>query len=299
MSYMLATNETYAGGVSAVDAALDAEALFTPKVTGTVLPNGQTDTETFTVYREYADGSQAVLNAGVKAGYHAGSYETLVNTAEAMFPESVTALQTWDHGGILSFRQDLGLTHTFADGDELDQHLLYVGSLNSEFSTKIVGFAHRPFCSNEIPHGNIAVAQKRTTNHDQLLFSKAQVLAESYNRFHLFCSNATLLKSLELTKSFQRALLDELAPLVTDPDASTRAVNAASNRRDGILYHLADEIETFGSNAYSFYNAVQSYEFHDRTKGKQEAIRKMRVVSEPEKAQSLTVRAGELLLAAA
>ena len=93
MGYMLSTQRKWDEGVSAIDAALEQDALFVPQVTPTILPNGQTDSTSFTVYRDMPNGDQYVLNAGVKAGYHAGSYQFLLETAEAMFPNSVVSLQ--------------------------------------------------------------------------------------------------------------------------------------------------------------------------------------------------------------
>lgn len=298
MGYMLSATKEWEAGVNAVDAALETGALFTPQVTGTILPNGTKSEDSFTVYREYEDGSQVVLNAGVKAGYYAGSYGSLVNTAEALFPETVTSMKTWDDGKVLVFTQDLGESYTFADGDSVQSHIMYTGSLDSTFSTKAIGFSFRPFCTNQIASGVLQLAQKRTNNHDVMLFSKAQILAESAKRFDAFVKDATMLKGMALGKSDLRILLNQVAPLVTDPEAPTKTVNAADKRREGILYFWEEEVEAFGANAYSFYQAVQSYEFHTRTAGKQEDMKKVRVVAEPEKAQTLTNQALKALVGA-
>ena len=298
MGYMLSNNKQYEGA-NAIDAALDCEALFEPKVTGTILPNGSVDEDTFTVYREYADGSQAVLNAGVSNSYHAGSYESLLNTAEAMFPNSVTGIQTYDHGAVLVMTQEIEEPYTFGDGDTLTRNVMYTASLNSVFSTRTIGFSFRPFCTNQESQGTLQLAQKRTKNHDEMLFSKARIMAQAAEAFDRFITNATMLKGLAMTPSLKARVLDEVAPLITDPDASPKAVNHAERRRDGILYFYGEEADTFGENAYSLYQAVQSFEYHTATKGKQQAIKQVRVVSDPEKAQGLTLRASEMLLAAA
>ena len=85
MGHMLTHRSEWAHGINAMDGALETESIFEPKVTPTLLPNGTESHKSLTVYREYNDGTQVELNAGVKAGYHAGSYATLINTAEAMF----------------------------------------------------------------------------------------------------------------------------------------------------------------------------------------------------------------------
>ena len=297
MGYMLATNKKYADGISAIDAALDADALFTPQTTGTILPNGSVDDNTFTVYREYADGTQAVLKAGAGKNYYTGSYESILNTAEAMFPLSVTGMQTWHHGSILVFTQDIDEPYTFGDGDSLTRSIMYTASMNSTFSTRAIGFTFRPFCTNQEGLGELQISQKRSKNHDEMLFSKAQIMAEAANRFDAFITDATMLKGLEMTNSLRNRILDAVAPLITDPDANQKAVNFAEKRRDGIMYFYGEEADKFGHNAFSLYQAVQSYEFHMATKGKAQEMKQTKVVTDPEDAQALTLTARQMLLA--
>lgn len=294
MGHIIQASAQVNGG-SVMDAALDAGALFEPQITGTIMPNGTVDTNTFTVYREYADGSQVVLNAGVKEGYHAGSYAQVVTTADAMFPDSCTSLSVLDDGARLLFTQQIGEEHTFQDGDTIINNLMYTASLNSTWSTAIYGFSFRPFCSNQIPMGLVQMSQKRTRNHDTLLFQKAQVLAKSIDAFDRFMGDVAMLKSVQVTELGLRRLLAEVAPLITDPDAAPKAVNHAENRRNAIRYFFAEESDKFGANAWSFYNAVQSYEFHTVTKDKVE--KQAEVVRQPEKKQSLTIKAQGLLMA--
>jgi len=297
MGYMLTNNKQYEGA-NAIDAALDCEALFEPKVTGTILPNGSVDENSYTVYREYADGTQAVLKAGAGANYYSGSYESILNTAEAMFPESVTGMKTWHHGSILVFTQDIDEPYTFADGDSLTRSIMYTASMNSTFSTRAIGFTFRPFCTNQEGLGELQMSQKRSKNHDEMLFSKAQIMAEAANRFQAFITNATMLKGLQMTNSLRNRILDEVAPLITDPDANQKAVNFAEKRRDGIMYFYGEEVEKFGENAFSLYQAVQSYEYHLGTKGKAQEMKQTKVVTDPQDAQTLTLTAREMLLAA-
>lgn len=299
MGIMLTKNTNWTNGVNARDAALDCDALFEPQVTGTILPNGTVDSKTFTVYRELADGNQAVLNAGVKEGYYAGSYLSLLNTAEAMFPDSVTGMRVWDDGAVLVFTQRVDDPYTFGDGDQLTKHIMYTASLNSTFATQAIGFAFRPFCTNQISQGTLQIAQKRTRNHDELLFSKAQIMATYARAFDRFVADATMLKGLQMTDSLRNRILDTVAPLITDPDANQKAVNFADARRNGIMYFYGEEADKFGHNAYSLYQAVQSYEYHTATKGRSQAMKQVKVVAEPDKAQRLTTVTANLLLAAA
>ena len=107
MGHMLTHRSEWAHGINAMDGALETESIFEPKVTPTLLPNGTESHKSLTVYREYNDGTKVELNAGVKAGYHAGSYATLINTAEAMFPNSLTKMENYDDGAVLVFTQHI------------------------------------------------------------------------------------------------------------------------------------------------------------------------------------------------
>ena len=286
---------TYNKGVSAIDAALDADALFTPKVTGTLLPNGQTDTDTFTLYREFADGTMSVLNAGVSGRFYDGSYRSICEIADAMFPNSVRNLKLIDNGKVLVFVQELEESgYTFADGDRLTTNLMYTASMDSSYKSQIVGFIGRPFCTNQIPLGQLQVSQKRTKNHDELMFSKALVLSKLSERFDTFVRNATLLKMLPLTATLKRRILDEVAPLAPE-GAATKTVNHRERIRAAIEYHLADEIDTWGNNAHALMQAVQSTEFHDLTAGKAQEVKRLDVLTKPEQAQSMTIQTVAML----
>jgi len=105
MGYMLNTRKWEDSPKSAIDAALDMDALFTPQVTGTILPNGTVSDKTFTIYRELSNGEQVELNSGVRRGYHAESYHHLLEIAESMFPNSTTGMQVYDDGAMLVFSQ--------------------------------------------------------------------------------------------------------------------------------------------------------------------------------------------------
>ena len=143
------------------------------------------------------------------------------------------------------------------------------------------------------------MSQKRSKNHDEMLFSKAGIMAEAANRFDAFIKDAKMLKGLQMTNSLRNRILDTVAPLITDLDANTKAVNHAENRREGILYFYGEESDNFGENAFSLYQAVQSYEYHTGTKGKNKEMKQTKVVTDPSDAQALTCLTRGMLLSAA
>ena len=121
-------------------------------------------------------------------------------------------------------------------------------------------------------------------------------MANYADAFDRFITNATMLKSYDMTNSLLRTVLDQVAPLITDAEATTKAINFAEKRRDGIMYYYGEEVAKFGENAYSLYQAVQSYEFHVQTKGKSADIKKVNVISDPSANQTLTNKTVDILL---
>jgi len=297
MGYTLNSRKWEDSPKSAIDAALDMDALFTPQVTGTILPNGTVSDKTFTIYRELSNGEQVELNSGVRRGYHAESYHHLLEIAEAMFPNSTTGMQVYDEGAMLVFTQQVAEPYTFGDGDLMVSNIMYTASLNSTLPSAATGFSFRPFCTNQLGLGQLQFSQKRTKNHDRLMFDKAKVMAEAAGQFDALISNAKVLKGLRMDKFLLRRTLDEVAPLL-DEEANAKARSHAEKRREGILYFYAEEVEKFGENAWALYQAVQSYEFHTVAgSGKGTELKQVRVVTEPEKAQRLTSLAEQVMLA--
>lgn len=280
-----------------MDRALDADALFTPQVAPLTLPNG-TETEFKTVYRETADGEQVLLNAAVKQGYHAGSYAGIVQTADALFPGTCTGLSLVGGGKRLVFSQEIGDDYDLGGGDTISNHLLFVASLDSTWATACYGMAFRAFCTNQIPTGMVQISQKRTLNHDILLFEKAKVLAEAVGHFDEFVGNAGMMRGIAIDNRTYHRLLNILVPAPVGKDGKEphgRAVNAYEAKMTGIRYFWEEEVERVGANAWALYSAVQSYEFHTVTKG--DDAKQAEVIRQPEKSQPLTERVRELVLA--
>jgi hypothetical protein len=296
--------KSHASGADVMDRALDADALFTPQVAPLTLPNGEVplvaegthigEPAFSTIYRETADGEQILLNAAVTPGYHAASYQQLFATADAMFPGTCVSLNLVGGGKKVVFTQELGDAFDIGGGDMLNNYLMYTGSLDSTWASACYGFAYRTFCTNQIPMGLLQMSQKRTVNHDVLLFKKAALLAEAANVFTEFTSNAMMLKGIDLTTARYRAIREILVP-TPDEDAHGRTTALHDRRIAGIDYFYQEEVEKVGANGWALYNAVQSYEFHTVTKGNAE--KQAEVIRQPEKKQALTEQVASLVLA--
>lgn len=283
-----------------IDCALDRDALFTPQVAPLTLPDGTVPSDEKgnalfrTIYREKSDGTQVLLNPAVGGNYHADSYKVLYETADALFPNSCTDFKLIGNGEKVMFNQTLEQEGDLGGGDFVHNHLMYTGSLNSTWATAIYGFAFRPMCSNQIPQGMIQLSQKRTKNHDALLFEKATVLAKSAEVFDRFISDARLLKAISLNRVSYIRMRDLILPTL-DEDAHGRAVKFADKRVEAIDYFYQEEVDRVGENAWALFNAFQSYEFHTATKAKAE--KQIEVVREPAKRQVLTNAFKEYALA--
>lgn len=288
---------------SVMDAALDADALFTPQIAPLALPDGTVPTvasgkykgepEFRTVYRETSDGEQVLLNAAVSPGYHAGSYQQLFATADALFPGTLNSFRLIEKGRKVAFTQTIGEAVDLGGGDTVINHLMYVGSLDSTWASACYGYAERVFCTNQLPMGLLQLSQKRTVNHDALLFNKAKILAESVNVFEQFVQDAGVLRSIEVDERTYRRILAELLPEpAEDAHGKTKALH--DRRMVGIAYFWEEEVERVGRNAWALFNAVQSFEFHRVTKGNEQ--KQAEVVRDPNKGQPLAERVRELVL---
>jgi len=296
--------KNFADRKDVMDAALDADALFIPQVVPLALPDGTVpliDSGTHegaaaytTVYREKADGSQVLLNAAVRPGYHAASYAQLFKTADAMFPGTCDGFKLIDQGRKVVFTQHIGDKFDLGGGDTVSNYLMYVGSLDSTWTSACFGFAYRAFCTNQIPMGLLQMSQKRTVNHDALLFKKATLLAKAADVFDAFTSDAAMLRGIELTTATYRNLRDSVLPDVPE-DAHGKTVAFADKRIEAIDYFWQDEVDKVGSNAWALFNAFQSYEFHTATKD--DAAKQVEVVRQADKKQPLTNAVRELVLA--
>ena len=302
MSQMFNNNAGRSDSVkqSVVDVALDNDALFVPKEAPLTLPDGtvpqNSDGQAIyrTIYREKNDGSQVLLNPAVSRGYHSDSYKVLYETADAMFPESCVDFKLVGNGEKVMFTQQLEESKDLGGGDEVISYLMYTGSLDSTWATAVYGFAFRPFCTNQIPMGLLQLSQKRTKNHDAMLFSKSLVLAQATSVFNDFTSNATFMRGITLTEQQYRSLRDQILPELSE-DATGKAVSFADKRIEAIDYFWQEEKDKVGNNAWALFNAFQSYEFHTATKGKE--VKQIDVIRKPERNQTLTNALTERVLA--
>lgn len=304
MAYMLTSEFQFTTPKSAVDAALDAGAAFAPIVAPIVMPNGMTDpgaSDGYYLYRQFEDGAQAILNAGISSSYSPTPYTVVLGMIDALFPNSCTALRQYNRGAIIQFGFTLDQEHTWGDGDKVTTHLMGLDALDGTYSTTLVGAGFRLFCSNQFKLKGVEklLTVKRTKNHEILLAERSVILAQAAGAFKRYVTNATHLKRLDLSQNLQDRILQAVAKK-TEGAHHRRAVKE-DTRLEGIMYFLAEEIANFGRNGYALLQAIQSYEYHLATANKKthQSLLQAEVVADPEKYQRLTDTAERMLLEAA
>lgn len=286
---------------SAVDMALDKDALFTPQVAPLTLPNGTVPgitsgvhkgkAEYLMVYRELADGTQHLLNPAVSQQYGVSSYQAVIETAESLFPNTTFQFSSYDNGKRITFTQSLDDSYEWPDGDKISQFLLWTSSMDSSYPSGVTQGFYRWQCDNGMATIGFEKARRikarRTTNHDVTMITRTAVIAQANQMLEQFCQSATVLKSIEMTdRQFDEMFLRLFPEPEEGAHGRTKALH--DRRRDGIYYFLTDEVEAYGATAWAFFNAVQSYEFHRQTK--EDEQKQIRCIMEPQAATPASER---------
>jgi len=291
---------------NALDLALDAGALFDvhtePLQAGGYVPTiedgvyaGQP--EKIVHYRTLADGSVKVLNVA-HPSHPSSNYLQVLETAEALFPDSTTKVMSLDGGSRLMFTQEIGSEVDLGGGDVVRPNLMWTASLDSSWSTGAHGLADRWFCTNQMPLAKCHLKVRRTLNHDINLGSKSAILATVMGRFNEFVSDVSTLRHISVTARQFSEMLGALIP-APEADAHGKTVNAYEKRVAAVKYYFGEESDgPAAGTAWAAYNAIQSAELHTFTEGKNQDRKQAEIVSE-DKHQNMSRAAGPLLLALA
>jgi len=276
---MLGRGDDVVEGTSVLDAALDAGALFEVKTAPVTLPNGSVPVvpkgkyeglpERVLVYRDTDEG-QHLLNV-TSPQWPTSNYLELVEMAEGLFPNSCSGLKVLDGGRRLLFTQEIGEPRDLGGGDLISPNLLWTASLDSSWASGAYSIAHRAFCANQIGMSTKHLKVKRTTNHDIRLLERGAVLAFALEQFEAFAEQASSLRRINVNSTQCWDVIRNILPRPQgkgDEAPTNRALAAWERKVDGIRAHWASE--SFGpaaNTAWALVNAVQSYEYHDGTKG--------------------------------
>lgn len=271
-----------APGTSVLDAALDADALFTVHKAGIALPDGRVPLvtsgeyegrpEANQTYRYMPDGSQHRLCKSVSWQYPTSNYQQLVEMADGLFPGTCTGLRIFEGGRRLMFTQALGAKVDLGGGDTLQANLLWMGSLNQTWGSQVSGTAGRAFCTNQLSMADTYINVRRTTNHDLILLERGTVLAMAMEQFEEFVTKATWLKAAAVDSAacwrVLKAIFPAPKPKKGETTVSARVQGNYDRKIAGVRYFWAEENDgPSAGTAWALYNAIQSYEYHTLTKG--------------------------------
>jgi len=271
---------------NAVDAAIEAGALF--KVHSEPLTvSGETpaikegkykgDPIQKILHRIQPDGTIKVLNV-VHPSFPESNYLQLFETAEALFPESTTAVKVIDDGEQVMLTQEIGSEIDLGGGDTIRPHLLWTGSLNSTWATGCHGLAHRFFCANQLPLSKAHISARRTLNHDSMFAYRSQILAQVMDRMAVFIEGVSTLKSIKISGVQFLKILSEIMPEPGE-DAHTKTINTFERKLAAVRYYWSEESDgPAAGTAWAAFNAVQSAESHDFTEGKAQVKRQVEMV---------------------
>ena len=301
---MTSRNTTESG--NAVDAAIDAGALFevhsTPmEIEGGFVPTihgGMYEGQPMrkVTYREMDNGSKKVLNIA-HPSFPESNYLQVFETAEALFPDSTTNMVVLEDGGRLLFSQEIGEAIDLGNGDEIKPSLLWTASLDSTWATGCHGLAERAFCSNQLPLAKVHMMARRTINHDSTLAYRAQILAGVMDQIEVFVQNVSTLRGITLSKSQFDTIISKILPAPAD-DAHGKTVNAYAKKMAAVNYYYGEEAGgPAAGTAWAAFNAIQSAESHSFTEGKNQIRKQADIIIKED--QPLTVEMERACLALA
>ena len=224
-----------------------------------------------------ADGPlDKILNVA-HPSHPASNYQQFLEMMEAVFPESCINVDVLDKGARLACRWTLDEPVDLGDGDVVQPHILGLASLNSTWSTSVITFVNRVFCTNQQRLGGKIISVKRTTNHDMRLHLRSTVLADKADSLERYMADASTLKRLKMTDGEFWDMFDSVVP-EPEPDEETgkvhgRTENIYQMKVEAALYYWREERDgPAGNTAWGAWNAIQSMEYHDLANSKEKKI---------------------------
>jgi hypothetical protein len=284
-------------GHNAIDMALDRGLLFTPRKVEVATSDGAVPRDKdgkpwfYRVERDMPDGSIALLNPAVSDGFSASGYNILYEQIDMMFPGSTIDMALFGDGRRTMVRVRPDEPVTVHGDDRLSMEILFVASLDNAWSTAAYGTAWRFACSNQLTLDNLVFRVKRTRNHDDLLFDRVMIMMQATDRFHAFVEHARRLSMLQVDRWDYMRIMDKLMPRPEGKDGAEphrKTLALWERRRKGVDKYWAIERDRCGSNRWALVQAIQSYEFHDKTKD--DAEKQIEHVRDPHKHEPLSQR---------
>ena len=279
---MIESEHRFGSRMNAVDAAIDNGVLF--KVHSMPIEiNGQIpevksgkykgEPERKVLYRQDNDWEDPMILNVVPPQHPESNHQQWIETVEAAFPNSCTAMRSLDNGKRFMATFELGDVYNIGSPDYpdwLQSNLLIGGSLDGTWPTFMSSFVGRLFCSNQCTAENTKIKLRRTTNHDQILLDRSLVLAKAGEHAEMFNRMASAMRRIPFSEAQYKSFLRTFLPEPTAPEGeevSTRTMNAWEEKMKAVTYYwqVEDDGPAAGT-AWAAWNAIQSAETHDFTR---------------------------------
>ena len=189
-------------------------------------------------------------------------YKPVLRVAETLFPKCASSLTLFGQGEKVVFGQNIGNPVDLGGGDILHPMLYWTSSLNGQWATAVYNVMNRLFCQNQLIGMTPIISVRHTTNHDQMLDMRAEILHEQIKRAEVFAEMARVLKDQQYTDLQFRALTFNLVPDPEEADPVTHKVNNILRKRGAMTLAWREEVDNWGRNRWAAYNAVQGAEQH-------------------------------------
>lgn len=295
-------------GRSAVDWGLDIGAAFDVIEDAYPLPDGSVPIIQGGVHsgkaahkqllRQMPDGTYVRLNPCVSAGYVASSYGYVLSQIDALFPESTVGMRLIEHGKrlmVIVRPNDAEGVAVHGD-DRISLEIMFTASLDSSWTTAAYGIAGRFWCKNQTRLENAVFSVKRTANHDANVLERSVMIAQAQDDMDAYLSRARFLQSVKVDRYEAVSMLHRILPQPEQKngeEVSKRAMTEYTKRIEAFHYYWDIERDRCGETGWAFLQAMQSYDFHHRTKD--DPVKQADVVISPDKNEKNTARALELL----
>jgi hypothetical protein len=279
---MIESEHRFGGQMNAVDAAIDNGVLFKVhsmpiEIKGQIpeVKSGKYkgEPERKVLYRQDNDWEDPMILNVVPPQHPESNHQQWIETVEAAFPNSCTAMRPLDNGKRFMATFELGDVYNVASPDYpdwLQSNLLIGGSLDGTWPTFMSSYVGRLFCSNQCTAENTKIKLRRTTNHDQILLDRSLVLAKAGQHAEMFNRMAGAMRRILFTYAQYQSFLRTFLPEPTAPEGeevSTRTMNAWEEKMKAVKYYwqVEDDGPAAGT-AWAAWNAIQSAETHDFTR---------------------------------
>lgn len=253
----------------------------------------------FTVWNENVD-PPALLNPAVSAGFACTPYMQTIESIEQLFPNSCTGMLMVENGKVLMMTIHLTGAVDLGGGDVIKPHLTVVDSQDGSRSTQVHASVGRKACENQFSYASRLFSTRHSKNHSLILAGWFNYVARAKEDWDDYVKRCYAMKNILLNRNEAFQMLMRIMPEPKKAEKQTEQGYRSQwtrwqNAVDAIWDRYKFEAELFGGSAWILVQAIQYYEYHVKTKN--DPVKQMSVVTDPDKKQKLTLRAEELVLA--